>query len=52
MLVKNDTQKQKALIESTLTQAGIKVKPGKKSPRSGKYSGIIGNSKKVLELKI
>jgi hypothetical protein len=45
-------QIQKSLITSRLDKAGIKVRSGKKAPKNGEFSGIIGTSKKVLELKI
>lgn len=40
------------LITSKLAKAGIKVQSGKKVPKNGEFSGILGNSKKILELKI
>jgi hypothetical protein len=54
MLMQRQTNKQaqKSLITSRLTEAGIKVHAGKKVPKKGEYSGIIGKSKKILELKI
>lgn len=52
-ITKTQSKKQiKTTITTKLTNAGIKVHSGKKSPREGEYSGIIGNSKKILELKI
>jgi hypothetical protein len=45
-------QSQKSLITTRLNNAGIKVRFGKREPRKGEYSGIIGKSKKVLEIKI
>ncbi|RYG71354.1 hypothetical protein EU245_14365 [Lentibacillus lipolyticus] len=35
-------------ITNRLTNAGIKVQSGKKTPKKGEYSGIISNSKKVF----
>jgi len=43
---------QKSLIKNKLNQAGIKVHSGKKVPKRSEYSGIVGKSEKVLELKI
>ncbi len=40
------------LITNKLARAGIKVQSGKKTAKNGEFSGILGNSKKVLELKI
>lgn len=56
LLFQKDGQKrkqmQKSSITSRLSNAGIKVQSGKRVPNKGEYSGIIGESKKVLELKI
>ncbi|WP_154665499.1 hypothetical protein [Bacillus andreraoultii] len=43
---------QRELLIKRLNEAGMKVHSGKKVPKKGEYSGIIGKSKKVLELKI
>lgn len=49
---KTNNKMQESLIKRRLNEAGIKVHSGKKVPKKGEYSGIIGKSKKVLELKI
>jgi hypothetical protein len=40
------------LITNKLARAGIKVQSGKKAPKNDEFPGILGNSKKVIELKI
>lgn len=45
-------QQEQNKIETKLNNAGIKVQPGKKAPKNGHYSGIVGNRGKVLELNI
>lgn len=54
-VVEMNSQKKKQdlqLITNKLARAGIKVNTVKKTPKNGEYSGILGNSNKVLELKI
>jgi hypothetical protein len=45
-------QQEQENIIKRLEQAGIKVSVGKKRPRNGLYSGIIGNKRKVLNVNI
>lgn len=39
-------------VMNRLQSAGIKVIPGKKSPKDGKYSGIVGNERKERVLNV
>jgi len=39
-------------VMSRLQSAGIKVLPGKKSPKNGVYSGIVGNERKKRVLNV
>jgi ABC-type xylose transport system substrate-binding protein len=45
-------QQEQNKIKNKLNEAGIKVHPGKKVPKNGQYSGIIGNRGRVLQLNI
>jgi hypothetical protein len=40
------------LITNKLARAGIKVQSGNKAPKNDEFPGILGYSKKVIELKI
>lgn len=39
-------------VISRLQSAGIKVLPGQKSPKNGKYSGIVGSERKERVLNV
>jgi hypothetical protein len=45
-------QSKQTEIMSRLQNAGIKVLPGKKSPKNGKYSGIVGSERKERVLNV
>ncbi|GEL77031.1 hypothetical protein [Tenuibacillus multivorans] len=44
--------KKQAEVIERLREKGINVQQGKKSPRNGRYSGIVGNDRKRRVLKI
>ncbi|UGB30651.1 hypothetical protein [Metabacillus sp. B2-18] len=52
MGTKKHKQSEQTEIMSRLQSAGIKVLPGKKSPRDGKYSGIVGSERKKRVLNV
>ncbi|MBM7602782.1 hypothetical protein JOC75_000752 [Metabacillus crassostreae] len=52
MGTKNKHESKQTEVMSRLQSAGIKVLPGKKSPKNGKYSGIVGSERKKRVLNV
>lgn len=48
----NRKQDEREKIIKKLTEAGMKVRKGRKKPKNGVYSGIINKKSKVLKLNI
>ncbi|WP_164670251.1 hypothetical protein [Virgibacillus doumboii] len=49
---KQTNQQQRKEIIDKLQRAGIKVNQGKKSPKNGRYSGLIGGERKKITINI